>query len=84
MNMHVPDDVRHATTKCPKDFSCLSTGQCDESDKCGVRYAVGQDLLLLASDEQLACPYSLDYGYYRVCACPTHFAIRRDDNPDEP
>jgi len=75
MALSVPDDVVQETTKCPHEFSCLSTGQCGHADKCEVQSADGKNVLFLASEEQRACPYRIPFGRGQLCTCPTRYFI---------
>ena len=77
MKFDVPWGVRAATTRCAKGFSCLTTGKCGESDTCGVRLAVRENVLLLQSKEDHACPYRVRFGDTQLCMCPTHYAIHQ-------
>ena len=78
MNFEVPDEVRAATTMCPKDFSCLATGKCGEPDVCEFRLAVRENVLLLQSREDRDCPYRVSLGdSSQFCMCPTRSAIHK-------
>ena len=77
MNFEVPIEVFDATTKCPKHFACLSTGQCGDRELCRVDRGSDWSLLFLHSTETLVCPYRITFGRRQVCTCPTHFAIHR-------
>ena len=70
MNIEIPDSVRRETKCCPHEFGCLATGRCGDREICKVDYAYGGNVLRIASEKQLPCPYHVAFGYIQLCTCP--------------
>lgn len=83
MNLSLPDEVLRETTKCPSNKSCLSTGQCENHNKCDVEWSPCRDVLFLKSKEQdrPECPYRVSFGTAQVCRCPIKYAVYQQNNP---
>ena len=77
MKSVVPDSVLARTTKCRNDFSCPKTGTCGEPEKCRVQKADGENVLFLALNAYVNCPYHVHFGDTMICTCPTHYAIHK-------
>jgi len=75
MVIEVPDAVKHETNGCPCDFACLATARCGDPEKCKVDYANGKNVLVLASNEPVSCPYRISFGYRQICTCPNHIEV---------
>lgn len=75
MSVHIAESVREETKKCPRNFSCLATGKCEDGPMCEVDNANGKNVLFLTSKEVLFCPYQMPFGDELICTCPTHYAI---------
>ena len=73
----VPDSVLKETTKCHRDFSCLSSGQCCGIPQCKVETAIGGNVLSLESIGNKNCPYFVSFGGGELCICQTHNALYR-------
>jgi hypothetical protein len=69
MKVEIPDSVRRKVTQCPHDFSCLETGCCGDRNMCEVEYAYGGNVMRLASNEQMHCPYRIAFGNSQLCLC---------------
>lgn len=75
MKFLVPEEVLKKTTKCLNNFSCLSSGQCNDP-ACNIEYAAGENIIFVrSSDDAGRCPYRIAFGYGNVCRCPVHFAL---------
>ena len=73
----VPAEVLEKTTKCRHKFSCLQTGQCGDNPMCEVEETHGENVLCVRATDWPTCPYHLDFGGVRFCACPVRFAIHQ-------
>lgn len=77
MKHSVSESVKQATTKCPADLSCLTTGKCGDREMCAVEYANGCPVLFLEDRKGSTCPYRLSFGNRQACLCPTHYALHQ-------
>lgn len=68
----MPEAVLRATTKCPHNCGCLTSGKCGDQNMCTVNYSFGNNVLMLAPDEQQPCPYRVSFGSAEICTCPVH------------
>ena len=75
MKFNISIKVLQETTKCPNNFSCLISGQIENSVGCKVQWAGSYNVLFLQSKEPLTCSYKLPFGEGQICKCPTRFAI---------
>ncbi len=73
----LPAEVRAAAVKCPRGVCCVDSGRCGGAPLCEVSYADGANVLFLADEGGMDCPYRLQYGTGQVCSCPVRFAIHR-------
>jgi len=81
MNESVPEEVLKATTKCPRNHSCLTT----EPDgavrgcRCNAKSVLGKNILFVKPEDNIyypnyyPCPYQMHYGSEHICRCPTHY-----------
>jgi len=66
MNYKIDNSIMNLTTKCDRDFSCLSGENdciCKIIDKVGKRVA-------FVSYRQVACNYRMQFGSSYLCQCP--------------
>ena len=75
MEFTVPDAVLSETSRCPKNFACLSSTSLTNPEFCGIKLSDGRNVLFLQSETHSACPYCLSFGFGKVCTCPTRYAI---------
>lgn len=78
MNRNIPDEVRRKTTRCHHNLSCLTTGKCGSVSMCEVESRVDEELIFVKASDNCArdaCPYTLPFGYGRICTCPTRNSI---------
>ena len=75
MKFNISKEVLEETTKCPNDFSCLFSGQTENSVECKAQWAVSRNMLFVQSDKLLDCPYKIPFGDGQFCTCPTRFSI---------
>ena len=73
MENKIPGSVLSETTKCLHDFSCLKTSKCGDREMCEIEYVAGENILFLASQNTMDCPYRLAFGEGHVCRCPIHY-----------
>jgi len=75
----VSDKIKSKTTKCAHDFSCLSTGVCDNPVKCTALNDFDKNMLVVEPQDSnnVSCPYhvTLSMGSGHMCTCPTHYAV---------
>ena len=62
-------------TNCEHNYSCLTERKCGNRDMCDVSFASVEYMLLLHNKEQVTCKFRMDFGYGKVCKCPTHYGI---------
>lgn len=75
MNFTIAENVLKETTKCNKNFSCLS---CDKKCLCKVTHIVGNyDILFIETESTTICPYKIAYGDSHFCACPTRSELTK-------
>lgn len=65
MNIKIDDDIIQKTTKCRKNFSCLS----GETPLCKVDECMG-GAIFIKCKEQNPCEYRAYFGYSQICCCP--------------
>ena len=70
--LYVSDVTICATTKCNKNFSCL-TGT--RKDLCPVDYCINQGLTFVECVEETDCNYRTPYGDSVVCLCPVRIEL---------
>ena len=81
MNFTIADNVLKETTKCNKNFSCLS---CDKKCLCTVTHVVGNyGILFIDSNTPTFCPYKMPFGDSYFCACPTRCEITKQTDKME-
>jgi len=79
----IPDFVLKETTKCPRDFTCLSVdGKNGGKPQCKIADLNGMNVMYLDSSEEVDCPYWLRYGYSALCVCPTHYTLYKQQNKE--
>ncbi len=66
MVFKIDEDVLKNTTKCKKNFSCL-TG---ETNICRVELCVANKIHFIKCVDNLPCGYRIPFGYSYVCICP--------------
>ena len=77
MSEPMPQEVLKATTKCPRNFSCLNNNASGSGPECNCRVEsfLGKNLLFVRPKENktIFCPYLMHYGNEYICQCPTHY-----------
>ena len=66
MNIKVDDNIKQETTKCKKNFSCLS----GETPICSVELSIENKILFIKCVSKEPCSYRVPFGYSDVCICP--------------
>ena len=66
MNIKVDDDIIQQTTKCGKNFSCLS----GEKPICSVELCIDNKIHFIKCVSNKSCSYRVPFGYSDVCTCP--------------
>jgi hypothetical protein len=82
MKITVTDEVLKQTTRCPNNFSCLTTGSCGNFPACSVKTSYKKlDMFSVKSKNIInisLCPYELSFGHEYICQCPTHAALIKE------
>jgi hypothetical protein len=81
MKISVPDEVLKKTTRCPNDFSCLTTGSCGNYPACSAGTFYTQDMFSVKTKNIInisLCPYELSFRSDFICQCPTHAALIKE------
>ena len=73
----IPDSVKQNTTKCERDFKCLSD---DNSCMCEVIEGSKFPSLKIKSKPEPPCPYCFTSNTSHFCVCPTRNAIYKQYN----
>jgi len=66
MNIKVDDNIKQKTTKCRKNFSCLS----GETPICRVDLCIENKIHFIKCVNNESCGYRVSFGYSYVCTCP--------------
>jgi len=66
MNIKVDDNILQKTTKCGKNFSCLSGG----TSICSVELCIDNKIHFIKCVSNKSCGYRASFGYSYVCTCP--------------
>jgi hypothetical protein len=77
MKVGKSNKILKKTTKCSRDFSCLTSGKCG---KCEIEKHFDDNMLYVKNPkdtESVACPYKMSYGsiHGHICTCPTLYDI---------
>lgn len=62
----INEDILKKTTRCKKDFSCLS----GEMELCRVELCVDNKIHFIKCVSDEPCSYKIPFGYSFVCICP--------------
>ena len=66
MSIKVDDNTIQETTKCGKNFSCLS----GEMPSCSIEENIDNKIHFIKCVNNELCSYKLSFGYSYVCTCP--------------
>ncbi len=66
MNIKVDDNILQETTKCRKNFSCLS----GEKPICKVELCIENTIFFVKCASNESCSYKVPFGFSYVCVCP--------------
>ncbi len=79
MNLHISDEARGKTTKCPYDFICLNDAKklvCGENTlMCAPDKVINEQYLFIKSAGTNDCPYKMSFGFSHICHCPVRLEI---------
>ncbi len=64
-NIKVNNEIIKKTTKCKKNFRCLS----GETPLCKVEERMGEVIFIMCKEHD-PCQYRSYFGYSQVCTCP--------------
>ncbi len=77
MKLEIQEEVLNGTTRCRKEFACLSgTGEC----LCDLKYCLGGKSYFIRADKDMPCNYKVNFGNYILCSCPTRKEIYNQYN----
>lgn len=71
MNLQIDIDTLSRTTKCTRDFACLT----DSGQLCRVENCVDNKVHFIQCRHDAKCNYQISYGYSYICTCPTRKEI---------
>jgi len=73
MDIKISEETVKNTTKCPRNFKCLTDGR----DMCPVDKTSGKVLFLKENGyKNRDCPYLISFGFTSyICTCPTRYEI---------
>ncbi len=73
MDITISDDMLKKTTKCKKDFACLSS---EKRDICKAVPSIIKDVVYIDCLEETSCPYRLTFGTSGyACECPVRVEL---------
>lgn len=64
----ISDEILKKTTRCTKDFSCLSG---ETGELCKVESCIENKIHFIKCIKYEPCQYRMTFGYSFVCTCPT-------------
>ena len=70
-NIHIDEGTIKKTTKCNKEFRCLS----DTDHLCKVEYCVGKSVHFVECKSVEHCYYKMNFGKTVICNCPVRKEI---------
>jgi hypothetical protein len=73
--LSAPIKALNQATKCPNEFSCISSERCGDACMCKVEAAHSKNILFIERKQHQVCPYKLSVGEDQICRCPVRFAI---------
>ncbi len=72
MRLAINGNVIEDTTRCKKEFVCLSgAGDC----LCEVQYSINNRSFFIKCEKKMLCNYKVSMGSYMLCGCPTRKEI---------
>jgi len=71
MDIKISKPIREQTTRCSKDFSCLSD---DTRNLCEIVHANGENVLFINQNPK-SCSYKIPFGSSYICTCPTRYEL---------
>lgn len=71
-NFKVSDDTLRCTTKCHKEFSCLSQ---EKRDFCQIESCIHEEVHFIKKKDNAPCRYRKAFGSTYYCNCPTRKEI---------
>ncbi len=66
MNLIVDDNIIKKTTKCRKNFCCLS----GKKPFCNVELCIEKSIHFIKCASNESCGYRVPFGYSYICVCP--------------
>lgn len=71
MKLQIPENIINDTSRCRKDFTCLTEGEC----LCNVKHCLNRKSYLINPDQCPQCNYRVSTGSVLLCSCPTRKEI---------
>ncbi len=72
MDINIREDILKRTTKCEKDFSCISS---EGKGLCEAEEPTGYQVLFIIRKSNTPCIYRTPLGTSFFCCCPTRNEI---------
>jgi hypothetical protein len=72
----VDDNIQQKTTKCRKNFFCLS----GETPLCSVELCIENNIHFVKCISNEPCSYRVPFGYSYVCTCPVRKELYNNYN----
>jgi hypothetical protein len=72
IKIEVPEEVLQKTTKCNKNFRCLSG---ENTNLCRIICCLGQDIYFVKCLGDKGCPYLESHKKTELCTCPVRNEI---------
>ena len=72
MKIKIDDQIIQQTTRCQKNFDCLSN---EEHIYCEVEYCVNDKVHFIRCNSEEQCEYKVAFGNSFICTCPVRKEI---------
>jgi hypothetical protein len=77
MEIQISDDVIEQTTRCEREFACLSGGV---GDLCRIEDRISGSAAFVDCLDDRQCKYRYQFGCAWICTCPVRIVIHRRYN----
>jgi hypothetical protein len=76
MKLKISENILNDTTRCRKNFVCLSERDC----LCEIKYCFDGKSFVIKPDKNIICPYKVSMVTLMLCSCPTRKEIYKRYN----
>lgn len=73
MDLKIDEEILKKTTRCKKNFSCLS----GERSLCNIELCVNEKIHFIKCVSGESCNYRIPFGYSFVCTCPVRKELHK-------